>query len=120
MATPAILVDDVGLVNFTLTKDCDKTVRAAFSTDPVDLDISGWDFEVAFYLGTALTRTGIIDTSIDPGGITVSSVEKYIDMVFSAESIIAIAEGKYFWDLRFDSGTGNGQILRGQVTVRKV
>jgi len=120
MRNPAVLADDVGLVNFSLVQGADKTIRVAMTTSPPSLDISSWDFEVSFYIGQTQVKTVVIDTTLDPGGITINGVDKFIDMAFTGDIIAAIPSGKHAWDLRFDTGTGNGQILKGIVTIGKV
>lgn len=117
MSAPAILQDDVGLVNFTLVQGADKTIKVQFSSAPT-LDISAWDFAVAFYVGRELVKSEIISTT--DGGIVVNALEKYLTLVFSDASIADIPVGLHRWDLRYTVGMETGQILKGQVTIGKV
>ena len=119
MPTPTTLYDNVGLVNFTLIQGVDKSIRASFSTNPNNLDISAWVFTVYFYLGPTLTSTPIISSATD-GGIVVDTVNKHIDMNFAAADIEHIVNGTYSWDLRYVAGSDSGQILKGKVTLAAV
>ena len=118
MVMPATLRDAVGLVDFNLVQGLDKTIRAEFSTDPDILDISGWTFELCFYIGTTLEKLTVLSSA--GGGIVVNVVEKYIDLQFAAADIAVIDLGSHKWDLRYTAGTAGGQILKGQVTLSSV
>ena len=116
MEIPAILKDDVGIMNFTLVKGDSKKIRATFSLSE-NIDISTWTFSIAFYVGRELEKTEIISTT---AGIIVNGQGKYLVLDFSAATIADIPIGLHRWDLRYTVGADTGQLLKGQVTIAKV
>ncbi|HBI15004.1 MAG TPA: hypothetical protein DDY20_05750 [Desulfobulbaceae bacterium] len=118
MKIPAILEDDIGLVNFTLVRGVDKAIRVDFSTDPAALDISLWSFAVNFYSGRPLVASPVLSSVA--GTIEIFAVEKYIILNFTAAALAAFVSGPYQWDLRFTAPALSGQILKGSVALGEI